>query len=148
MIWLVHLVSWLSPDEAVLLLTGGVLLIYWELNRPGSVLPGALGVLATLLAVASLLHHALNLAAIVLVLSAAALLLVNLLRPTTHNARSFLLAAAATLALVVGFAQLLARSGQAKVSLPVAIGCGTLLAAGTSLLTRIARCARLNKGLD
>ena len=50
-------ISHLSPDAAIVVLTMGVLLIYVELNRPGWILPGAAGLLATLFAGASLLRR-------------------------------------------------------------------------------------------
>ncbi len=46
--------SHLSPDAALLVLTLGLLLIYVELNRPGWIVSGAVGLLAVLFAVASL----------------------------------------------------------------------------------------------
>ncbi len=47
----------LSPNAAVMLLTVGIALIAVELNRPGWILPGTLGVLLALLAAASVLQH-------------------------------------------------------------------------------------------
>ena len=51
------LFSTLSPDAAALILTVSLALIAFELNRPGSILPGALGLLLSLLATASLAQH-------------------------------------------------------------------------------------------
>src|SRR5580698_5751837 len=48
------LLSELSPDAAILILTSGVILIAVELNRPGWIVPGAVGLLLALLASASL----------------------------------------------------------------------------------------------
>ena len=42
----------LSPDAALGMLTVGILLVYVELNRPGVVVPGAVGLTAVLFAVA------------------------------------------------------------------------------------------------
>ena len=39
----IHSASWLGPDWAFLLLIAGLFLVYWELCRPGTVLPGAIG---------------------------------------------------------------------------------------------------------
>jgi membrane-bound ClpP family serine protease len=138
-VWL----SQLSPNAAVVLLTLGLFLIYYELNRPGSILPGALGLLATLLSIASLAPHGFDLPGTTLVLSAVALLTVDLLRPT-----SILIATAATVALIFGLRNLISYNCCVHISMPVALGCGFLLGAGTSVLTRLARRARVNKGLD
>jgi membrane-bound ClpP family serine protease len=43
---------WLDVNAAWILLAGGILLIYWELCRPGSVLPGSLGGVCVLTAMA------------------------------------------------------------------------------------------------
>ena len=132
----------LSPDHALLLLTAGVLLIYVELNRPGWIAAGTLGLLALLFALASLLRLELNWEAITLVGTAVALLLLGLRRRTPA-----IVAAAATLALILGFEYLMLQ-GNAHVQAGTAIGCGVLIGAVTSILTRIARRARTNKGLD
>lgn len=133
----------LSPDVALPVLTGGLLLIYVELNRPGWIFSGALGLLAMLLAVASLARMELNPAAMALVGTAVALLALDLLRRT-----QWVVAIAATLALVLGFAHLVLGPGGLRVHTATAVGCGVVLGVGTSLLTRIARRARTNKGLD
>jgi membrane-bound serine protease (ClpP class) len=132
----------LSPGAAVLLLTGGTLLIYLELNRPGAIVPGALGLLACLLALNRLVRLPLNPFALTLLLSAVALLSLDLVRPTPIP-----VAVAATLALVLGLRGLLSNPDQ-PLAISVAVGCGLVLGITTSLLTRIARRARANKGLD
>jgi membrane-bound ClpP family serine protease len=132
-----------GPDGAVLLLTFGLVLICVELNRPGWILPGTLGLLLVLFAVASLLRLELSLAGLALLATAAALLLLDLLRPTPT-----IVAVAATLALVLGFAHLVRGPAPRDVHALTAIGCGLLLGAGTSVLTRIARRARANKAVD
>lgn len=130
----------LSPDAALLLLTLGLLLIYVELNRPGWILPGAVGLLLSLLSIPSLARFDLQPAAVLLVGTATALLALNLVRPV-HT----LAAAAATLALVLGFARLIHGPGDARVHVVTAILCGLILGVGTSVLTAIARRARTNK---
>jgi membrane-bound ClpP family serine protease len=130
----------LSPDAALLLLTFGLLLICVELNRPGTILPGAIGLLLSLLAIASLLRLDLRWPAVLLVATAVALLAVNLVR-ATHP----LVAAAATLALILGFARLSSGPGDSRVHAVTASVCGLVLGVGTSLLTAIARRARINK---
>ena len=131
------------PDTAVLLLTLGLLLIYVELNRPGWIVPGALGLLLALFSTASLLQFELSLGAAALLATAVMLLLLDLLRPTP-----VVVAAAATLALILGFAYLVLGPAPRHVRAPVAVLCGLLLGVGTSMLTRIARRARANKAVD
>lgn len=133
----------LSPDAAILVLTVGLVLIYVELNRPGWILSGALGLLAVLFAVASLVRLELNPGAIALVGTAVGLLLLDLLRRTPA-----LVAVAATVALVLGFDQLVAGPGGLRIDPLAAVAGGVVIGAGTSILTRIARRARTNKGLD
>jgi membrane-bound serine protease (ClpP class) len=128
----------ITPDQAILLLTAGVLLIYLELNRPGWIIPGALGLLATLLAIATLSQTSSSPVAAVLCISAVALLAVSL-----RKAAPTLVAAAATLTLTLGFTEL-----NPGIHHLVAVPCGLLLGVGTSVLTHIARRARANKGLD
>jgi membrane-bound serine protease (ClpP class) len=45
-------VPWLDVNAAWILLVGGLLLIYWELCRPGTVFPGAIGGVCLLTAIA------------------------------------------------------------------------------------------------
>jgi membrane-bound serine protease (ClpP class) len=132
----------LAPDVALLVLTAGLLLIYVELNRPGWIVSGAVGLLAVLFAVASLVRLGLNPAAVVLVGTAVALLGVDLRRRTP-----VVVSIAATLALVLGFAKLVRGPGMG-IKMGTAVGCGVVLGGCTSILTRIARRARTNKGLD
>jgi len=133
----------LAPDAAVLLLTLGLLLICVELNRPGWIHPGALGLLLALFSVAALLRYDLSRAAVALLGTALALLLLDLLRPTP-----MLVAVAATLALVLGLDRLVVGPAPQRVDATVAVVCGLLVGGGTSWLTRIARRARANKALD
>jgi membrane-bound serine protease (ClpP class) len=127
----------LSPDAAVLLLTLGIALVAVELNRPGWIVPGALGLLAILLAAAATVHRWPSALAILLLLVAAVILLLQL--RVVVRFWTVLLGGAAG---VCGLALL------PGVSLPVAICCGLGLTMGTTVLTRIARRARKNKGLD
>ena len=122
------------------MLTLGIALIYVELNRPGWVVPGAVGLTAALFAVASLGRAGVNPAAVAMVGTAAVLLGLGLRRRTP-----VLVEGAATLALVLGFVCLVR---DAKIQPGLAVGCGILLGGTTSILTRIARRARTNKGLD
>ena len=130
----------LSPDVALALLTVGILLMYVELNRPGRVVPGAVGLTAALFAVASLGRVGVRAGAVALVGSAVALLGLGLRRRMP-----WVVDGAATLALVLGFLTLVRDAG---IEPGLAVGCGILLGGSTSILTRIARRARANKGLD
>jgi membrane-bound ClpP family serine protease len=132
----------LGPDVALLVLTLGVLLIYVELNRPGWVVAGAVGLTATLFAVASLARLGVNPGAVALVSTAVALLGLGLRRRTP-----VVVSVAATLGLVLGFARLVRGPG-VGIDAAMAVGCGLVLGGSTSILTRIARRARANKGLD
>ncbi len=130
----------LTPDVALLVLTVGVLLIYVELNRPGWVVPGAVGLTATLFGVASLGRMGVNPGAAALVGTAVVLLGLGLRRRTP-----VVVDVAATLGLVQGFL-LLVRD--ATIAPGVAAGCGIFLGGATSILARIAQRARANKELD
>ena len=132
----------MGPDAALLVLTLGVLLIYVELNRPGWVVPGAVGLTAALFGVASLARVGVNPGAVALVGTAVVLLGLGLRRRTP-----VVVDVAATLALVLGFVHLVTRRRDG-IGAGIAGGCGMLLGGSTSILTRIARRARSNKGLD
>jgi len=127
----------LSSDATILLLTIGVLLIYIELNRPGTILPGTLGLMAVLLSLANLRRFPLDLPAVALCFSAIVLFSLDLYRATP-----IIVAIAATLALTLGFCRLVITP---PIHTVTADACGLLLGAGTSFLTRIARRARTNK---
>ena len=133
----------LPPDGAIFMLTLGLLLIYVELNRPGWIITGALGLLAVLFAAASLGRLELNAGALLMVCTAVALLGLDLLRRTPP-----MVAVAATLALVLGLDRLVEGPDALRIYTGTAVLCGVILGAGTSILTRIARRAHTNKGLD
>jgi membrane-bound serine protease (ClpP class) len=140
---MIDLLANLTPDAAVLLLTLGLTLIAVELNRPGSILPGALGLLLSLLAAAILLHHHPRLAALALLIASSAALLLQL------RLRLPLWAVAlSTLVLIAGLLRLFPAAGRPRVHPAAAIPCCLFLAAGTTMLTRLAHRARQNKGLD
>lgn len=129
--------SSLSPNAAVLLLTLGIALIAVELNRPGWILAGALGVLTTLLAAAAILARHGSVPGLALLAAAAIILLLQLR-----------LDVPLWIALLGGAAGVIALTILPGVQVAVALWCGLVLAAGTIVLTRIARRARQNKGLD
>jgi membrane-bound ClpP family serine protease len=137
------LLSTLSPNAAILFLTVGLALIAVELNRPGFVLPGAIGLLLSLLAAASLTEHHPRPGA-TLLLIASMLLLLSQARRTLL----WIIPAGATIFLILSMAMLLPSTVEPGISLWVAAPCGLILGAGITVLTRIARRARQNKGLD
>jgi len=124
------------PAAALGVLTAGLLLIYIELNRPGRVIPGTLGLLLTLLACARLWAAHPQPVALLLVATAVVLLLIDLARGS-HAVVSV----AATLALAVGFRELVTP----PVGWMVCILYGVGLGGPTAVLTRVARRARANK---
>jgi membrane-bound serine protease (ClpP class) len=133
----------LSPDAALLILTLGLALIAVELNRPGSIVPGALGLLLALLAAASLYaRHPSTEAALEIAACLALMIFGGRLR--LH----WIVIALATIPLIVAIVYLIPPNHGPRVSTWVAVVCGLILGAGTILLTRIARRARQNKGLD
>jgi membrane-bound serine protease (ClpP class) len=137
------LLSALSPNAAVLVLTAGLALIAFELNRPGSILPGALGLLLSLLAVGSLAEHHPRPEAAVEAAFCVALLLLQ-----SRRRLSPVVVISATVALAVSVGYLLPRTPGPGISAWAALVSGLIIAAGTTVLTRIARRARQNKGLD
>jgi len=73
-----NLLAWLvNPNIALLLLVGGALLIYLEFNTPGTIVPGALGTLMVLLAIFALNLLPIRYTAVMLLLAAAALLVLE-----------------------------------------------------------------------
>lgn len=137
------LLATLSPNAAILIFTVGIALIALELNRPGSILPGAAGMLLTLLAAASLWpRHPSGIAVVQILVSMAVLLL------QTRRTLLWVLPLLATILLIYSIARLLPRASEPAVSLWIALLSGLILGTGTTVLTRIARRARQNKGLD
>jgi membrane-bound ClpP family serine protease len=137
------LLATLSPNAAVLIFTVGVALIAVELNRPGSILPGAAGLLLTLLAAASLWPRHPNAEAFLQIILSMAVLLLQ-----TRRTLLWLLPLSATILLIYSIARLLPPTAEPGISPWIAILCGLFLGAGTTVLTRIARRASQNKGLD
>ena len=139
---MIPLLSAVSLNAAIIALTLGIALIALELNRPGLILPGASGLLLALLSAASLARHHPRPWAAFLLLAAAALMLLQLrlaLAPYT--------AIPTSLALIAGFEWLTPLTSP-PIHAWTAILCGITLGTGITVLTRIARRARQNKGLD
>ena len=130
-----------SPLVLVLLLAGGDLLLVWEANRPGMVLPGAAGILLVLLAAAGVIGNGgswLNLLPLLL-----AILFFVL---DTRRPRRFF--AALTFASLLWFLLMVAHPARSPLTKAVATATALLLALVHAWMARIARRARLNKGLD
>lgn len=73
-----ELLGWLvDPNIALLFLVGGALLIYLEFNSPGTIVPGALGTLMVLLAVFALNLLPIRYTAVLLLVAALILLLLE-----------------------------------------------------------------------
>jgi membrane-bound ClpP family serine protease len=138
-----YLAAQISPDASVFFFTLSVFLIYVELNRPGSLLPGFLGLLGVLFTIASLYRLSLSPLAILLIALCAGLFLLDLLHP-----QYFAVPVIAILALSTGFCLLVVGPIPMHVHPAAGIACGLTLGTGTSLLTRIARRARANKAVD
>jgi membrane-bound serine protease (ClpP class) len=137
------LLTALSPNTSVLILTAGLALVALELNRPGSILPGALGLLLSLLAAASLGQHHPRPEPVLQLVTSMALLLLQARRRLL-----WIIPASATILLIFSMCTLLPPTVQPGIAPWVALLCGLFLGAGTTVLTRIARRARRNKGLD
>lgn len=129
-----------SPDAAVLILTIGILLTYLELNRPGSIVPGAFGLLLILLSAASLMKASVVPLAASLAFLSLAMFAANL-RRSVHL--SLLLGS--TVCLVVSLAHLTRKPAPHPITAAL---CGFLIGGVTSILTSIARRARANKRVD
>jgi len=130
----------LTADSAVLVLTLGILLLYLEFNRPGRIVPGTIGLLATLLAVATLSKSGPGAKPILMVLGCLAVLGINLRVKIPP-----ILLGAAVAAFTAGFYELPSAGTYHAL---ITIGCGLLLGAGTTVLTVIARHAHASKRLD
>jgi membrane-bound serine protease (ClpP class) len=73
-----ELLTWLvDPNIAMLFLVGGALLIYLEFNTPGTIVPGALGTLMVLLAVFALNLLPIHYTAVLLLVGAMVLLILE-----------------------------------------------------------------------
>jgi membrane-bound ClpP family serine protease len=136
----------LSPNLAVLLLTLGLAFLAVELNRPGWIVPGALGLVLSLLSTASLLSHHPSADAALGALLCLALLAARAWRSSGRLTWTF--AALVTIPLIFTIRTLIPPLPGPEISPWAAVLCGLALGIGTTVLTRIARRARQNKGLD
>jgi len=132
-----------NPDLAVLVLVLGGLLIYFEFNAPGTIVPGALGTLFVLLALFGLnllpIHHT----AVFLLLAAVSMFILEA-KFSSHG----ILALAGTLSLVVGLLTLVdGPIPEQRVHTSTAIAAGLGFGSITFLLAWIALRARRSKVL-
>jgi len=135
------LLSLMNPDLAVLLLTLGLLLIYLEINTPGTIVPGAAGLTLVLLAAYALHLLPLSTRGVLLCVLAAVLLLWESRVP-----RHGILATLAVVALSVGLG-LLVRGPvpQLEVSWETAVGAGMGIGGVTACLLVLGAQARRAK---
>ncbi len=136
------LLGWLvNPNIALLFLVGGALLIYLEFNSPGTIVPGALGTLMVLLAVFALNLLPIRYTAVLLLLAAMVLLLLEA-KFGGHGA----LAIAGIVCLTFGMLTLVAAPvPEMNISPMVAISVSAAFGAITVVLVRLAVRARKRK---
>ncbi len=136
-----HLLFLADPNHIVLLLLGGILLIYAEFHVPGTILPGALGLLCVLLACFGLSLLPVSPAAVAFALIGFTLLLIEFKLPT-HGILAFI----GALTLVFCLATLVNSPDPAqRVNPAIAIAAGLGFAAISFLLAFSAVRARRNK---
>lgn len=137
-----NLLGWLvNPNIALLLLVGGALLIYVEFNTPGTIVPGALGTLMVLLGVFALDLLPIRFTAVLLLLAAFVLMLLEA-KFGGHG----VLAVTAIACLAFGMLTLVAAPiPELRVSPWVAVGLALGFGSITAFLVRIAMRARRQK---
>ena len=132
-----------DPNLAVLLLVAGALLIYFEFNAPGTIIPGGVGSLLVLTALFALNLLPLRYTALMLLIAAVCLLILEIKVPS-HG----VLAGVSILCLVGGLLTLVAGPiPEMQVRFDTALGVGTGFGLITAYLVRIAVRARRNKVL-
>ena len=131
----------MNPNLAVLILVIGGLLIYVEFNSPGTIIPGALGTLLVLTAFFALNMLPVRYTAVMLLIAAFTLLLLEAKFPS-HG----VLAGTGILALVFGTLTIVdGPIPEMRVHISTAIACGLAFGLITLFLVRIAVRARRNK---
>jgi len=129
-----------NPDVAVLTLFAGILLIYFECNRPGTILAGCLGALLVLLSLHALSQLPLRPAAVALAAGGTAFTLLELAIPARN-----LLAVGGIALITYALATLLEPFRPAHVHLFTALFVAVGFGVSTLALSRIALQARRNK---
>jgi membrane-bound serine protease (ClpP class) len=139
-----EMLGWLvNPNIALLFLLGGALLIYLEFNTPGTIVPGALGTLMVLLAVFALDLLPIRYTAVMLIVAAVVLLLLEA-KFGGHGA----LAIAGIICLTFGTLTLVAAPvPEMAVSPSVAFAVSASFSVITVFLVRLAMRARNMKSL-
>ena len=128
----------LTPNLALLTATAGLCLIFLECNRPGLILPAALGLLLTLFATAAFLHYPFTLWAVLLLITSTATLAFNL-----YRVLPLWLLVVTTIDLTVSL-RFLVRPNPETLT---AVFCGTLVGVLAAGLSRIALRARQAKAI-
>jgi membrane-bound serine protease (ClpP class) len=132
-----------NPNIALMLLVGGALLIYLEFNVPGTIVPGALGTVMVLLAVFALDLLPIRHTAVLLLLAAAVLLVLEL-KFASHG----ILALGGIVCLAIGTLTLVdAPVPEMAIQPTIAISLCIAFGIITFILLRLALRARQNKAL-
>src|SRR5665213_1099623 len=131
-----------DPDVAVLLLIVGVLLIYLEFHVPGTIVPGALGVLCFLLALFAFNMLPIRHTAVLLLIGAVVLILLEV-KFSSHG----LLALAGTVCLIFGLLSRVVVPPEMRVHTSTALAAGLTFGAITFILAYLGVKARFNKSL-
>ena len=126
-----------NPNYAVVLLLAGILLIYAEFNRPGTVVVGCLGALFAMLALFGLGQLPLRGSALAMLAAGIALLVLALWFPLR---RATLIAA--DFCLLLGLARLVVKP---EVNFYIAVAAGSIFSEVTHRLLTIALLARRKK---
>ncbi len=141
------LVSLMNPDLSVLVLTLGLLLIYLEINTPGTIVPGAAGVLMVLLSIFELTRLPIHASGVWLCVAAVLLLLLEA-RLSAHG----LLATFGVIILVGGLGLIVdGPIAQLQVGWRTAIGAGVGFGGVTASLIVLgveARRAKVKTGTE
>jgi membrane-bound serine protease (ClpP class) len=139
-----ELLGWLvDPNIAMLFLVGGALLIYLEFNSPGTIVPGALGTLMVLLAIFALNLLPIRYTAVLLLVAALVLLLLEA-KFGAHG----VLASAGIVCLTFGMLTLVAAPvPEMRVTPWVALAVSAAFGGITVFLVRLAVRARERKSL-
>lgn len=133
----------MNPNFAVLILVLGGLLIYLEFNSPGTIVPGALGTVLVLTALFALNMLPVRYTALMLLIAAFTLLLLEAKFPS-HG----VLAIAGIVALIFGTLTLVAGPiPEMRVRVATAVACGLAFGLVTVFLVSIAIRAHRNKAV-
>jgi membrane-bound serine protease (ClpP class) len=127
-----------NPDLAVLLVLVGILLLYLEFNRPGTVIFACLGTLSAVLGFYGLARHPLSHTAIAAGIIGLALILLELRSPTRN-------VLAVLGAWILAYALATLMPPPVRIDAPTALAVSIVFAVVTLWLGRIALQARRNK---